>query len=92
MELEWDERNLHHALVDRPHGLTPQIAAEVASGSPKWFLNSPGEGRSGSDRIIGPDSSGQFWTIILLHRGGDTWRPITGYPSRNSQIRLYEEQ
>jgi hypothetical protein len=32
---------------------------------------------------------GRFWTVILLELGSDLWRPITGWPSTGSEIRLY---
>jgi hypothetical protein len=40
--------------------------------------------------MIGPDEDGRFWTIVLLYRDADLWRPITGWPSTNTEKRLYD--
>jgi hypothetical protein len=41
--------------------------------------------------MIAPDNEGRFWTVILLQSGPDKFRPITGWPSTASEIRLYKE-
>jgi hypothetical protein len=30
-----------------------------------------------------------FWTVILLQLGDDLWRPITGWPSTGTEVRLF---
>ena len=94
MEFEWDEHNLRHILDDSPHGLTPRIVYLIASSGPQLFPNKPGAGRSGSHMMIGTAAEGDspegnFWTVILLKKGDDLWRPITGWPSTGSEIRLF---
>ena len=37
---------------------------------------------------VGDPPEGEFWTVILLERGNNLWRPITGWPSTGSEIRL----
>lgn len=86
-EFEWDEENLEHL---RPHGVTLELAEEIKDGAPLFFLNRPGRG--GTHMMIGPDDSGRFWTIILVEAGAEgRWRPITGWPSDNPEIRWYNE-
>jgi hypothetical protein len=41
--------------------------------------------------VEGDPSGERLWTVILLHKGGDVWRPITGWPSAGSERRLFEE-
>lgn len=94
MEFEWDERNLRHILDESPHGLTPRIVHLIASFGPRLFPNKPGEGRSGSHMMIGiaadgDPPEGRLWTVILLEKGGDLWRPITGWPSTGSEMRMF---
>jgi hypothetical protein len=40
----------------------------------------------------GDAPKGEFWTVILLELGNDLWRPITGWPSTGSEIRLFWER
>jgi hypothetical protein len=40
--------------------------------------------------MIGPDEDGKFWSVVLLEIAPEVWRPITGWPSTNSEIRRYE--
>jgi len=89
VEFEWDERNERHAAA---HGVTPSLVIEVADTQPRFFPNSPGAGRSGSHLMIGPDARGRFWTVVLLDVSYERWRPITGWPSTNTEIRLYSMQ
>jgi hypothetical protein len=93
VEFEWDERNLHHMLTDRPHGISPELVLEVSGRVPRLFPNAPDAARtrSGSDLMVGPDVAGRFWTIVLLDRRNGLWRPITGWPSIPTEIRLYME-
>jgi hypothetical protein len=39
--------------------------------------------------MIGPNDDGRFWTIVLASISEDVWRPITGWPSTNTEIRRY---
>lgn len=72
--------------------MTPTLVAEIADNAPKIFPEIPEEGKSGSHRMIGPNESGRFWTIILLDKGQGFWRPITGWPSTNPQKELYKKE
>lgn len=94
MEFEWDAANMRHVLFDRPHGVTPRLLRDLSRGAPELFVNPPRIGRSGTHLMIAPDADGRFWTIVLLHRRDTLWRPITGWPSTDSEIRRYrgEEQ
>jgi hypothetical protein len=91
MDFEWGADNLRHVGVDRPRGITPTLVIEIAINAPVLVDNPAGEGRSGSHKLIGPNNTGRMWTIILIHRYGDLWRPITGWPSTNSEIRIHKE-
>jgi hypothetical protein len=71
--------------------VSPQLVREVADGQPQLFANRPSVNRSGSNLMVGADANGRFWTIVVLELGDDVWRPITGWPSTNSEIRLYNE-
>ena len=84
-EFQWNEVNLGHCAL---HGVTPLVVNAVASNEPKLFPDTA-EGHSGSDFMIGPDDAGRFWTIVLLALSDDVWRPITGWPSTNTEIRRY---
>jgi uncharacterized DUF497 family protein len=83
---DWDETNLAHAAR---HDVTPAVVESVALGAPKLFPN-VGAGRSWSNLMIGPDEDGKFWSVVLLEIAPEVWRPITGWPSTNSEIRRYE--
>ena len=83
---DWDEDNLAHAAR---HGVTPIIVQQVAFNEPKLFAN-VGEGRTGSHLMIGPDDGGRFWSVVLIGLVPDLWRPITGWPSTNTEIRRYQ--
>ena len=92
MEFELDARNLKHFHEDHPErGIDRALLDAIASGRPAVFENEPRANRSGSHIIVGPDTSGRFWTIVALHIHGDTWRPITGWPSTDPEIRRHEE-
>ena len=86
-----------HVFEDSPHGLTPRIVQLVAGSGPVLVPNKPGVGRSGSHVMIGVAAEGEapegaFWTVILLELSNNRWRPITGWPSTGSEIRLYAER
>ena len=82
-EFRWNEFNLDHCLR---HGVTPEVVTAVASNDPKLFPDTD-PAHAGSDFMIGPDDGGRFWTVVLLSLGDDGWRPITGWPSTNTEIR-----
>ena len=88
LQFEWDDNNLRHVLEERPHGVTPTIVDSLIN--PKFYAN-VGVGRSGSHMMIALDETGRFWTVIVLDKGGNVWRPITGWPSTEPQIQLYQE-
>lgn len=84
-EFEWDERNERHfAERGRLDALTVD---EVKDHAPKFYPNK--EGMSGSHMMIGPDSTGQHWTVIILDKGVGRWRAITGWISDKKEIELY---
>jgi hypothetical protein len=84
-ELDWDAKNERHC---GDNGLTPEIADEVLLNVPKFFSNKPR--RTGTHAMIGPDESGQLWTIVLLPTSTlGRWRPVTGYESEDGDIILY---
>jgi uncharacterized DUF497 family protein len=91
VEFEWDEHNLRHVFEESPHGLTPAIVRAISRRRPKLFPNEPGQGRSGSHVMIGPDERNRFWTVVLLELDDDRWRPITGWRTSNSERELYED-
>jgi hypothetical protein len=91
MDFEWDAANLRHVLEERSRGVNPALVDEISNGAPKLFPNALMEGRSGSHLMVGPSAEGRFWTIVLLYKHSDLWRPITGWPSTNAEIRLYRE-
>jgi hypothetical protein len=83
--LDWDERNEQH----QKWGLNLWIADEVLNNRPLFFPNE--RGKSGSHKMIGPTLFGHFWTVILIRTGSaKIWRPITGWPSTESEIGAYE--
>lgn len=84
-EFEWDERNETHCAR---HGVTPVTAQEVKDSLPKFFLNDPG--KTGTHIMVGPDSGGGYWTIVIKPTGEPgRWRPITGWPSDKAEIVKY---
>jgi uncharacterized DUF497 family protein len=88
VELQFDDGNVGHM---RRHGLTPSTVAEVALGKSRLVPNEPRPARAGTHKLIGRARDGRFWTIVLVRLGEDFWRPITGWPSTRTEIRLYEE-
>jgi len=92
VEFQLDDRNLKHLISDHPDRLvTEQILDEVISNHPRAFPNEANTGRTASHKVIGPDDSGRFWTFAALYIDGNIWRPITGWPSTNTERRLHEE-
>ena len=84
-DLVWHSETLKKI---RRHGGSVRICVEVKNGQPKFF---PQSGRTGSHKMVGPDSSGRFWTIIIDYLGDGQAEPITAWPSTRKQIRQYEE-
>jgi hypothetical protein len=83
--LNWDDGCESHCAR---HGLTPLTAEEVKDGRPKIFENVPR--KTGTHIMIGPDSTGRCWTIIIRPAGRrGWWRPITGWPSDKAELRKY---
>jgi hypothetical protein len=92
VEFELDARNLKHFLTDHPErGIDEALLREVVGNLPRAQENDPLEGRTATHRIVGPDRRGRFWTFPSNHVGGEKWRPITGWPSTNTEITKYEE-
>ena len=91
MDFEWDTDNLWHVEHEAAYKISPALVDEVGSVDPVIVENEPGLGRSGSHKMIGPNRAGRFWSIILLHRYDDVWRPITGWPSSNNEVRIHQE-
>ncbi len=82
---EWDEKNETHSAR---HQVTPIIAAEVLCGTPLFFRGRPR--RTATHMMIGPALDGRFWTVHILETAKPgIWRPITGWPSTEREIRLY---
>ena len=85
-QLKWTSENVRHV---RRHGGSAAAVEAVLATSPLFFLNR--EGHEASHVMIGPDYRGKFWTIALLHVSGREWMPITGWPSKRKELRLYQE-
>lgn len=84
-ELIWHPQNRHHI---RRHGCSIRAAEEVRAGGYKVFSQ---EGRTGTHQMIGRDGHGRFWTIVINVRREGLAAPVTAWPSRPRDIRLYEE-
>lgn len=87
MEIEVDDGNRPHLLG---HGIDLQLLTILVVNRPILYDYSQAY-RSGDFRMIAPDNDGRFWTIALRQVGVDRFRPITGWPSTNRQIRYYRE-
>lgn len=89
-EFEFDRRNLGHLAL---HGIDGNLIYEVAAGEPVFRLNRPAGNRTGTHLMIGPDTRGRFWTIVLVLIDGDAgiWRPITGWPSTRKEARTWQD-
>jgi hypothetical protein len=85
---DWDQHNIDHLAQ---HGIDPNLVAQIYDNDPKLVAHSGG-GRSGSHKMIGPDKDGTFWTIIVLELRDDRWRPITGWESTRTEVRIYYGQ
>jgi hypothetical protein len=85
-DFQWDLEIERHV---RARGLRLAIVHTVLTGTPKAYPNRVG--RRGSQFVIGPVRRGRFWTLILLQARNGRWRPITGWPSKASEIQQYRE-
>ena len=91
--IDWDdeedpEGNLSHCLR---HGVDEQVVAEV-------LRLHPVEVRirleTADFAIVGPDESRErLWTILfdVSHKRGDWLRPVTGWQSKASEERLWQQ-
>lgn len=89
-DLEWDDANEDHCAR---HGVTPTlvetIVETIKDDAPKFYANR--EGRTGTHMMIGSDELDRLWTIIILPAGAPGRRKaITGWPSTNTEIGLYQ--
>jgi len=91
MRFDWDADNLRHVLIESSHGVTPDLVEEIADGAPRFVVNLTAVGRIGSHKMIGPNARGRFWTIVLIQINEERWRPIMGWPSTGSEMRIYGE-
>lgn len=73
----------------RHRGIDEVVVGEVLAREPAFIPNKPG--RSGSHRMVGPDSRGKIWTIIIVEVDEDLhrWRPITGWPATPREERSW---
>jgi hypothetical protein len=86
-DLFWPTEALDH----QTHGLTPEVAEEVRSHRPQFFLNLRGGRRVGSHMMIGPNSYGILWTVVILRTGEPgVWECKTGWPSGTAECELYK--
>src|SRR3990170_3980938 len=76
-DVEWDESNLSHAVR---HEITPALVEALRRGRPLFRENLPD--RTGDYQMIGSDSEGRVWTVVLKYSGDKRARPITGWPVR----------
>jgi len=83
--IEWDDSNIIHA---GRHGVTALLVEEMLASTPLFRVNLPG--RSADYQMIGPDSEGRLWTVVLKYLGQGRWRPITGWPSTSAEVRWYQ--
>lgn len=88
-ELDFDDRNRAHLLR---HGIDDTLCWDVLGGRPWFFDNPPAAGRTGTHLMIGADAGGRFWTIILVQAYRVRWRPITGWPSTDREIRRWHDR
>jgi hypothetical protein len=85
-ELRWSWRSRRHGAV---HGLRQAIGDAVLANAPRFFEN-PREDSAARYLMVGPDATGRSWTIVLRPtRTEGVWIPVTGWPSRPSEIREY---
>ena len=84
---EFDERNRAHLAR---HGIDDNLVWDVWAGNPMLVPNKPG--RSASHLMIGPDSNGRLWTIVIVLMDDDLglWRAITGWPSDRKERESWE--
>jgi hypothetical protein len=84
---EWDDGNIEHLAT---HGITPElIEDEIWLKAPKFLANR--RNRAASHPMVGPDRSGELWTICIVQVEDDPaiWRAITGWRSRPREQEWY---
>jgi len=83
---EWDDANLGHLRPPRPGR---REIRQVADSDPRFRRNR--RDRAATHQMIGPDAGGRMWVvcIVQVHKGGSTWRAITGWEARDSEIEWY---
>ena len=63
-DVEWDESNLSHAVR---HEITPALVEALRRGRPLFRENLPD--RTADYQMIGSDSEGRVWTVVLKYLG-----------------------
>ena len=46
-EYQWDQGNLHHLLIESPHGVTPELCDRLKEDQPKFLCRTPGTDANG---------------------------------------------
>lgn len=86
LALQFDQANVDHLAR---HDVTPQQVQDVLLKAPRFFRNLPD--RSGTHVIVGPNSEGTFFFIVLAPTGQrGNWRPVTGWRLGRRAQDLYE--
>lgn len=90
-DFEYDDGNLGH-FEKTARGIDQNLIMEVFLGTPVYAVNVPSATRSGTHQMIGPDTRGRCWTIIMYEVDSDRhiWRPITGWPSTRREKSLWQ--
>jgi hypothetical protein len=65
-EFDWDRDNLDHVAF---HGGSQELVEDIYGNEPRFFRNR--SGRAATHIMIGPDSSGGFWTVPLVRLPGN---------------------
>ncbi len=80
-EWEWDDANLDELAR---HGVNRRTVLHVATEAPRFRRSK--KGRAASHQMIGPDRSGQLWTICIANVYGERWRAVpAGHPRRPNE-------
>jgi hypothetical protein len=86
-DFEFDDGNRGHLAAK---GIDDNLVWDVWGGEPRYLRDTRPD-KSGSHWMVGQDSHGDWWTIVLTVVD-DTlarWRPITGWPSTNKELRTW---
>jgi hypothetical protein len=87
-EFEWDDDNLLHC--SNEHRLGPVKVDQVRDTRCVFFFNHPD--RAATHLMIGPDSSGRFWTVAISpSRAAGLWYDHTGYESSGRERKAYDQ-